>query len=547
MSTAISGKTKLYGVIGDPISHSLSPIFQNQLLKQEQADAVYLPLRVTAENLKADVEFLRHNFAGFNVTVPHKEKIMPYLDGIDETAREYGAVNTVKVCEGKLIGYNTDGAGFARSLEDINIDLKGKKILLLGAGGVAKVIALEIIKQQGKLTIANRNQQRAEDIKVGIKKRFNIDIDVADIKNIRDSFQIIINSTSVGMYPQLNACPVTVDLLKGTELVYDVIYNPVETKLLEQGKLLGAKTVNGLPMLLYQGIKSFEIWWEKGAETLFRRPELFHALSDLLMEQNPYAPVPTLKELRETIDEWDKKLVMAFEERLKAVLSVAVYKREHRLSILQPEREKQVLERVKSYLKEEQFSAQLELLYNQILKSSRKTQLTQLFPFNIVLIGFMGSGKTSVGKELATLLEMDYLDTDELIIEKAQMSVNEIFNTYGESGFRKLEKEIIAGLKGTKNKVIACGGGAVLEAENAKVLKHIGKLVWLQASGESIYNRLSGDIARPLLKSNSTKEGLAELLQHRLPIYEKICDFKVNTNDKDIAEVASEVIVKLLE
>ncbi|MFA5537189.1 MAG: shikimate dehydrogenase [Bacillota bacterium] len=545
MGAAISGKTKLYGVIGDPISHSLSPIFQNQLLKQEKAAGVYLPLRVTADKLQTAVEFLKDNFAGFNVTIPHKEKILDYLDELDKTAEEYGAVNTVKVREGRLVGYNTDGTGFINSLKDINLSLTGKKVLLLGAGGAAKVIAFEVVKQQGILTIANRSPKRAENIKAEIKKRYNTDINIADPNSIQDSFQIIINGTSVGMYPQVNACPVAAEALKDAELVYDLIYNPGETKLLRHGRSLGVKTVNGLPMLLHQGIKSFEIWWDRGTGVLSHRPELFGALAASLVGQNSCPPVP-LEELRKIIDECDQQLVRIFEERLRAVLAVAAYKREHQLPILQPERESRVLKKVRSYLGEEQFLPELELLYRQILKSSRKIQSNKLFPYNIVLIGFMGSGKTSVGRELATLLEMDYLDTDQLIEKEAGMSINEIFHIRGEAGFRKLEKEVIAALKGVHNKVIACGGGAVLDAENSAVLKGNGKLVWLQASWESVYNRLLGDTARPLLKNNFTGEQLAELLENRLPVYEQVCDFKISTDQKGVAEVAEEVIAKLL-
>lgn len=259
MINSINFKTKLYAVIGDPISHSLSPVFQNYLIKKRNLNSLYIPLKITSENLEASIGFLKDNFNGFNVTIPHKESIIKYLDEIDPIAQKYGAVNTVKVFDNKLIGYNTDGFGFVKSLS--NFDFKGKKVLLLGAGGAAKVIAFEVIALGSNLTIINRNLKRAKDIKDSIEKTCKVSINLTE--KITNSFDIIINSTSVGMYPDIDDCPLELNSLNGAELVYDLIYNPFETKLLKYGNAIGAKTVNGLLMLIYQGIKSFEIWTDE--------------------------------------------------------------------------------------------------------------------------------------------------------------------------------------------------------------------------------------------------------------------------------------------
>ena len=130
MKINVTRETKFYAVIGDPIAHSLSPVFQNCFIRQRNLDAIYIPLRITSDTLVDSLELRRNNFSGFNVTIPHKENIMQYLDEIDPLAIEYGAVNTVKIADGALMGYNTDGMGFARSLENININLKGKQVLL---------------------------------------------------------------------------------------------------------------------------------------------------------------------------------------------------------------------------------------------------------------------------------------------------------------------------------------------------------------------------------------------------------------------------------
>lgn len=296
MKPNVTRETKLYAVIGDPIAHSLSPVFQNYFIRQRNIDALYIPLRITSDTLVDNLELLRNNFSGFNVTIPHKENIMQYLDEIDSLAIEYGAVNTVKIADGALIGYNTDGIGFARSLENINISLKGKQVLLLGAGGAAKVIASEIVKLGGNLAIANRNIERGLQLKNQLEKSYDVFINIinpeglntpsdildlakpanhTDITNpakldnhtdiVKSAkpdtfFDVIINSTSVGMYPDIDKLPINPNILQGAELVYDIIYNPFETKLLRLGNEFGAKTINGLPMLIYQGLKSFEIW-----------------------------------------------------------------------------------------------------------------------------------------------------------------------------------------------------------------------------------------------------------------------------------------------
>ncbi|HZX21140.1 MAG TPA: shikimate dehydrogenase [Clostridia bacterium] len=580
MKIDIDNRTRLYAVIGDPISHSLSPVFQNHFIKLRNINAVYIPLRITADNLKNSLELLKNNFAGFNVTIPHKEKIMQYLDKIDPLAVEYGAVNTVKIIGGKLVGYNTDGTGFIKSIENADINLGGKKVLLLGAGGVAKVIASEIIKLGGNLTIANRNIERGIQLKNQLERSYGNSVNVISPRELNTSFDVIINSTSVGMHPDINKSPVDSDILRDAELVYDVIYNPFETRLLKLGNELGAKIINGLPMLIYQGLRSFEIWTGEQAtheeenkiyKTLETEkvsgghtgPPLFKRVTTPIMGVGTSGgyigpPLPlmvpnkdveelgNLEHIRNIIDDCDKKLVAIFEQRLKAVLDVLEYKREHKLPIFQPERERKIFKRVNSYLEHDEFSGELELLYHQILKISRKLQSKHLFPFNIVLIGFMGSGKTSVGTELSTLLEMDYIDTDDIIVRNSGMSINEIFNIYGEAEFRRLETQAIKGLQDTKNTIISCGGGVVLNPENINLLKNNGRIAWLKVSPDEAFDRLLGDNNRPLLKDNFTVGKLSQILESRLPLYEDASDMIIDTDKKNVQEIAREIIKKLL-
>lgn len=267
MKININSGSDLYAVIGDPIHHSMSPIIHNSFFNKRNMDKIYISLLVKKDNLKNEVEFLRNNLKGFNVTIPHKETIIPYLDHLDPLALEYGAVNTVKVIDGKLIGHNTDGWGFMKSLHSINVSLENKNVLLLGSGGAGRVAAFEILRAGGNLTIATRNINSAEDLKRDLLKFHSATIDTIQINEVNGSFDIIVNSTPVGMHPNIDESPVDEKFLQGSELLYDMTYNPYESKFLSLGKKAGAKTINGLPMLLHQGLRSLEIWTGESSTT----------------------------------------------------------------------------------------------------------------------------------------------------------------------------------------------------------------------------------------------------------------------------------------
>jgi len=265
----VTGKTKLLGLIGNPVEHSISPQLHNSLSSLLGHDLVYVPLKVEKQNIGAVVNALKRlEFVGFNVTVPYKREIMKYIDENTKEAILMGAVNTVKNIDGRLFGYNTDAEGFARSFkEESGVGFAGKKVVIIGAGGVARSIAVKLAKKGvEKISLVNRTPLKAVELADVVNENIR---EVVQVYNFNDktfmmAFEesdIIINTTSVGMFPDVNNTPVKVkNRFHKNQIVYDVIYNPVKTKFLKDAEKAGAKVINGLGMLFYQGISAYELW-----------------------------------------------------------------------------------------------------------------------------------------------------------------------------------------------------------------------------------------------------------------------------------------------
>ncbi|WP_461832561.1 shikimate dehydrogenase [Aquifex sp.] len=249
----INSSTEVYGVIGYPIKHSLSPLFQNALLRWAGVNGVYLAFEVKPEELKQAIEgFKALNVKGINVTVPHKEGVMNFLEEIDPIAEEIGAVNTVKFENGKAKGFNTDWIGFIKALKMLVPEIRGKKVLVLGAGGASRAVIYGLIKEGASVLLWNRTRKKAEIL----ADRFKLEVVNSPEDAVKDS-EIIVNTTSVGLKDE---DPPLFDysLITSSHIVVDIIYR--ETKLIKRAKEVGAKYQNGLPMLLWQGIEAFCIW-----------------------------------------------------------------------------------------------------------------------------------------------------------------------------------------------------------------------------------------------------------------------------------------------
>ncbi len=258
----INSKTKLLGLIGHPVEHSLSPLMHNAALKNKGLNYIYLAFDVkSSRDLKAIVEGAKAlGIVGFNVTVPYKIHIIKYLDKLNYEAELIGAVNTVKIDGDMAIGYNTDGLGARMALEEEIGIVKNKNILIIGAGGASRAVAFEMAKNNN-ITIINRTPENAKKLSNEISKKLNRIVQYGDLSTNIEGFDIIIHTTPIGMFPNENVKPVIdVDKISKNMVVMDLIYNPKETVLLKEAKKRGAKTINGLGMLIYQGAIAFELW-----------------------------------------------------------------------------------------------------------------------------------------------------------------------------------------------------------------------------------------------------------------------------------------------
>ena len=282
----ISGKTRVCGVIGDPVEHSLSPSMHNAAFEELNLDFVYVAFRVRMEDLKEAIVGARSlDIHGLNATMPHKNVIAGYLDEIDSTAKSIGAVNTILNNEGKLIGYNTDGVGALRALKEKGITPNGKKILLLGAGGAGKAIAFYAAQEAEELVILNRTPHKAKKLADVLHREFDKRIIGKDLstkiigEELRDT-DILVNATSVGMHPNVNQSLVPPNSLKTDLYVMDIVYNPLDTKLMQDAKAAGAKVISGIEMLLHQGAASFEIWTNRQAPVKVMEQAVLNKLAE---------------------------------------------------------------------------------------------------------------------------------------------------------------------------------------------------------------------------------------------------------------------------
>ena len=272
----IRGSTRIVGVFGHPVTHSLSPAMHNAAFAALDLPFVYVAFPVAPDALSPALRSLAAlGIVGVNLTIPHKERALESMDAITEEARLVGAVNTVHCVDGRLIGDNTDGQGFFQPLAEAGVDVAGQTVLILGAGGAARAVAYRLAREGADLVLANRTRERAERLAGEITSLSDVTrraavrvVDwnegVADNAELADALRtarVLVNTTRVGMFPDDHAMPpLPPDALSPTTLVYDLVYNPVETRLLREARRGGCATLTGVKMLVYQGAAAFQRW-----------------------------------------------------------------------------------------------------------------------------------------------------------------------------------------------------------------------------------------------------------------------------------------------
>ena len=453
----INGKTKLLGVIGNPIEHTLSPVIHNTISEKMGIDAVYVPIRVEDGIEKAVLGAQAMNFSGLNITVPHKQDVMESLIEVDELAMKIGAVNTLVPCGDGFKGYNTDMPGLFRALTFHGVCLEGKDAIVIGAGGASRAVCTMLVTYgANRIYLINRSVDKAKAIAELSEKIIPLGLTEGDslgsYKDIPEGDYIAFQCTSLGLKEGDSLLIDDNELYKKISYGYDLIYNPAETPFVLKLKEMGIPYNNGLTMLLYQAVIAYELWFN--------------------------VTVP-----------------------------------------------------------EEICEAARRNLYRKVYKGCD----------NIVLTGYMGSGKTSVGKALAEKLGRTYIDVDEYIVEKQQKSIPQIFEESGEEGFRRIETQALQDIYDTYfgNAIIATGGGAVLKKENREILGDLGNVIYLFADAETTFDRVKGDTNRPLLSSNYDEELRAKIVNmigQRRGYYEMTADHVIDTNGKSIAEIAESII-----
>ena len=265
---------KKFGLIGHPVGHSLSTTMHNRVFKELNLPHTYEAFDILPENLK---EFISTtNLDGANVTIPHKVEIMKLIDSLDQSAKQIKAVNTIEFNQspitnhqspqnssGNSVGHNTDGFGFSQSLKEEGIELENKNVLVVGAGGVSRAILVSLINNKANVTLTNRTKEKAEIL----IKELNIQdkVEIIDYQQLITNNQlpdtdIIVNTTSLGMYPKIETTPIPKEFLKPNHIIFDAVYNPLKTKLILDAEKIGCKTISGVNMLVHQGAQSLRIW-----------------------------------------------------------------------------------------------------------------------------------------------------------------------------------------------------------------------------------------------------------------------------------------------
>jgi shikimate dehydrogenase len=420
-----------FGLLGYPLGHSLSPFIHERIMQIIGIPGEYKLYALEAAALAEGLPKLLDSLDGFNCTIPYKETIIPYLERIMPSATLYGAVNTV---HGR-IGYNTDGPAFA----SCGVPIQGRKVCVLGAGGVARVMTMEAVRARAQeILIVGRNSERATAL---VRETKNQGYHRISAQSLRDTWQVecdvLLNGTPLGMWPHTGATPLKEGQIRTREAIFDSIYNPTATRLILEAKTRGIWAKGGLQMLFEQALLAQKIW----------NPEI---------DFQPFSE--EINDVRRTLPQ--------------AVLAQS--------------------------------------------------------PLKLVLTGFMGSGKSTVGRALAKAFALPFADLDEVIEQRAGKGIADIFADSGEEAFRSLERQVfLEQVQRPEAQVLATGGGTLVEESMIAAVRRANALViCLELPLERVLERLEGDTSRPMLLGGRAEA--EALYAMREPIYARLADLKVS-------------------
>lgn len=252
-----------------------------------------------------------------------------------------------------------------------------------------------------------------------------------------------------------------------------------------------------------------------------------------------------LTDLRESIAECDEAITAALKKRMQCIEGIIEYKREHGMPVLQPEQERKQLHMVREWTNGSVFQEEIIQVFREIIENSKRIQAKTLFDKNILLIGFMGAGKTTVAATLGNLLAMEVMEMDAYIQQKEGKTIPEIFALHGEEYFRNCESNTLIALHEKRHMVVSCGGGVPLREKNVALMKNSGYVVWLTATPEAIFERVKDSTERPLLNGNMNVDFIANLMESRREKYQAAADIQIDTTGKDVIEICEELLQKL--
>ena len=258
----INAHTDLYCILGNPVHHSLSPVMHNTAFKKLGINAIYCALSPTS--IKAGIEAIRTlGIKGASITIPYKTEAIRYIDEIDDMAKIIGAINTISNSEGKIRGYNTDGYGAIQSLRNGGVQVRDRNYLVIGNGGSARAISFSLLEEGASVLIAGRNDRNVAGLADELKSRYDsVSGTLLSKLNAQamERIDVIINSTPLGMHPDVGTMPIDIDLVRKNHIVFDIVYTPHTTRFLNEAKKRGCRVIYGIDMLVNQGARQFEIW-----------------------------------------------------------------------------------------------------------------------------------------------------------------------------------------------------------------------------------------------------------------------------------------------